>query len=256
MDEASICNMALGEIGSRTLIEALNDSSTAARQCALFYTITRQQLLRAAPWGFARRTVTLTSLGLATDDPNVVPYPWMAMYAYPADCLGMRYILPPPLPPASGDAPDVSSTFVVPWCPPSRSWRYLKANDTSVDPSRTVILSNVVEALGVYTADVSDPDLFDPLFVKAFVQAMAANLVMPMSGNVSLKSGFVNLAKDALTEARARDGNESITTSDHVPDWIATREVGNYQNNWTYPFAGPVAGLGNWYWAYDSSWSM
>lgn len=252
-----ICNMALGEIGTRTLIASLVDDTTAARQCNLFYDITRQQLLRAAPWGFARRTVTLTQLALATDDPNIVPYPWLAMYAYPSDALKMRYVLPPPVLPPSGDAPDVSSTLVVPWCPPRRDWRYLVSNDTSTDPSRKVLLTNVPYALGVYTADIDDPDLFDSLFIQALVQALAYKLVMPLTGNAGMKSGYAQLAEQALRDARAVDGNESIPTTDHTVDWIATREVGAW-GNWP-GWGGGVNWLtqGSWFWGWDSmSWSM
>jgi len=249
-----ICNMALGEIGSRTLVNSLGEDTPAGVQCTLFYNTLRQQLLRAAPWGFARKTLALTSLGLATDDPNPVPFPWQAMYLYPPDCLGMRYILPPPFPTQVADVPDVSTTLLVPWCPPSRTWRYLKSYDDASTPARTVILSNVVQALGVYTADVEDPGLFDPLFVNALAMMLASKLVMPLTGNAGMKGDYFKLAFNAVQEARARDGNESITSSDVVVDWITTREVGNYTNLWTYN--GPAVGLGSWLWQYDSNWSM
>lgn len=224
-----IVNQALSEIGSRTLVSSLLEASPAAAQARLQYQPLRQQVLRAAPWGFARKTLSLTSAGLLTDTPPASPFPWLDKYIYPPDCLKMRYILPPPvLPVVEGSAPDVSDGTVwpAPWCGPSRQWRYVISYDDTVSPPRRVVLANILQAIGVYTVDVEDPDLWDPLFRNALVMALASKLVIPLTGNVGMKQSYAQLAEVSLTQARAVDGNESVPTTDHVVDWIATRGVG------------------------------
>ena len=259
-----IANRALAEIGAQAIITDLTEDSNPAAYCRMNYEPLRQQLLRAAPWAFARKTVELTQLGLITDTPSGSIYPFYAKYLYPPDCLKLRYILPPlSLPAASSvsPAPDVSNGPLWPayaWCGPSRAWRFLVSYEASADiPQRRVILSNVPNALAVYTVDVTDPDMFDPLFENALVMLLADKLVIPLSGNVGMKQSFTQLARDAVLQARVQDGNEAITFSDPTPtDWIATRMVDGGVG-WQGGNAGLGGGWGNWYDGWDSSgWSM
>lgn len=252
-----IVNRALSEIGARTLISSLAEASPAGAQATLQYNSTRQQVLRAAHWGFARKMVTLTTLGLLTDTPPGSPYPWLDQYLYPPDCLKFRYVLAPPIPAiGSASAPNVSvqNPLFIPWGMPRRDWRYVVAVDDSTTPARRVILSNVTQAIGVYTADVEDPDLWDPLFTNALVMALANKFVQPLTGNVALKASYAQLAEAALTSARVADGNEAVPSTDHVVDWMAVRTVPNsYNTAW---FAGGGGGFGSgwgqWYAGWDS----
>ncbi len=255
MSDVDICNKALSELGKGPLISSMTEQSPAAVQCRLHYNSLREQLLRAAPWGFSRKTLTLTTLGLLTDDPPASPYPWLVKYLYPADCLKMRYILPPPWP-NSDVNPNVSQGQVTAWCAPSRAWRYLVSYDDTVSPPRRVILSNVTSALAVYTVNVTDTALFDPLFENALVMALASKFCMPLTGNVSLKGSYSQMADAAILQARVADGNEAIPTTDHRVDWIATRMVGDWGGAWGLGQTG-VLGLGDWYGGYDNmNWGM
>lgn len=253
--DVDVCNMALSEIGSQELITAIGESTPAGRQSELYYTRMRQQLLRTAPWGFARRTVTLTETGTLAEETS--PYPWLFKYEHPEDCQKFRYVLPPPFPPSGESVPDVSSGSLFPWCAPSREFRFLIALDvtTSGEPPATVqskvIISNLEDALGVYTADVEDPDLWDSLFTNALTMTLASKFVMPLTGNVGLKREYEAMAQAAIVQARAVDGNESISVNEHVPDWIAVRGLPAAYGT------GVASGWGQWLGAYDNmSWSM
>lgn len=244
-----ICNRALGEIGARTLIVDLTDDTPAARYCNLYYNVVRRELLRTAPWGFARKTLALTVLGLATDTPPASIYPWASKYAYPGDCIAVRYVLPPP--PGENNLAPLVGSQVAPWCGPSRAWRFLPAYDDTLHPPAKVIVSNVLNAIAVYIADVTDPTLMDVGFKDAFVALLANKLVLPLSGNVKMKSFFMDAAKQRVIEARAQDGNEAITTSDHIPDWMAVRGSG------AITAAAPGFDLGYWYQGFvDLNWGM
>lgn len=253
-----ICNRALSEIGSRVLVTDFDtDTTPAAVQCQLWYNTLRRQLLQAAPWSFARKTVVLETLALLSDDP--MPdgmYPWAVKYAYPTDCLRINYILPPPILTDGAIAPDVSGgpLFTNGWMMPSRSWRFLPAYDTDPDAEdapRKVLLSNLPDAYGVYVVDVEDTTIFDPSFEVALSAALAYKLVIPLTGNAGMKSGFQAIAQAELTAARVKNSNEAISSSDHTPDWIAVRGAGAWANG----FAGAGFGLGQWYngWS-DVSW--
>jgi hypothetical protein len=238
----AICNRAISEIGGGTpsQITTLADGSVEAAQCNLWYDRLRRNLLRTAPWGFARFQETLTQVGDLIPD-QTAPYPFLWAYAYPSDCIKFRYILPPPVPPITGaiSPPLTGDQFVTGWMAPSRRNRYLVqfARDGQGNQSRQVI-SNVQQAIGVYTVDVTDPDVFDDLFIEALQAALSYKLVIPLSGNIAMKADFKAAAELAITQARAADANEAIPTTDIKVDWIETRGVGS-----AYGFA-PWSGVG------------
>ena len=259
MTENDVAQRALDEIAARvTVTDFRVETTPQAKALQRWYDVTRQRLLRAAPWGFARKTALLTELAVATDDPNTVPYPWLVKYEYPTDCLKMRYILPPPFPSNDEEPPDVSTQLIIPWGRPSRSFRFLPGFDPAVDetPAYKTLLANVPDAYSVYTADIEDPDLWDQLFMGAFEALLGYNLLMPLTGNVQMKGGFKQLVMDAVAQARAVDGNEAIPTTDHEVDWIVARGTGGQL------MGGPVVGgfdwstYGQWYDAYDLNWGM
>lgn len=218
MSEVDLCNRALGLVGARALINSLNDPVQAAVQCKLHYTPTRKMLLRAAHWGFARRQLTLAQIG--TLAAGTSQYPWLYEYAYPANCLKMRYLVEPA--PGNVLLPTTGETLV-PYTS-SRMWRFLIGNDLdSGGNQRRMILSNLYQAVGVFTIDVTDTNIFDDLFSDALVAGLAANLVIPLSGNVNMRASFIQSAAMAVVNARVADGNEALPSTAHTPDWIQAR---------------------------------
>lgn len=219
--ETDVVNRALSELGSRTNIVSLSmDVTTAAVNARMHYVPMRKKLIRCAPWGFTRKTIIASQLGDLIDGSS--PYPWQYKYAYPPDCQKMRYVLAPP-PQPSPMAPTVGAQMVVPWTGPRRDWRYVVANDDTTGPDTRVILSNVGQALFVYSKDVVDPEMWDAEFEEAMVLTMANKLVMSLSGNVGMKQTWAQLCDKAIMEARLSDGNEAVPRTDHEPDWITAR---------------------------------
>lgn len=249
-----ICNSALSEIGSRTSISGFNDGTVEGYNCGLFYDAMRKKLLRSAPWGFSRKTDQLTLLFDATS--GNVPFPWMFEYLYPANCMKVRYqlVVPPgwPFPTTSGGPPAVGDPWF-PNYPASRRYRFMIEND--LDPvsktQRKVILSQVQNSLIVYSIDVTDVNMFDEAFKDALISLLAYKLVIPITGNVGMKKDFFMLAKTAVDEAKAIDGNESMSSTKHTPDWIKARGWAGdlYYSGW------PQFGFGIWGEAWDNlSW--
>lgn len=254
-----ICNMALSDCAARATITDLNDGSPAANACKLWYDRMRRSLLRTAHWGFARTQNSMSQIGDLVPD-NTSPYPWLWQYLYPADCIRFRYILAPPIvlpanvtsPPQTGIAIP-GPTFMT----PSRNNRWLLTQGVDGDgnPVRSLV-SNIQAAIGVYTRDETNTELFDDLFVLALESALSYKICNSVAGNVKLREGLRQNAVVAIADARAADGNEAIASTDNIPDWILTRGTGSpFGWNPALNTAGQGGEWGNWYGGYDQmSW--
>lgn len=235
-----ICNRALGAIAARSTISALNEGTAEANECTNWYDETRQAVLRMHNWGFARRSVVMTLLatapGVDSQPATGLPWsfmPWSYEYAYPSGALKFRSIVPTvpgqPLVPR-------------PWLnnvPPVR-WEISGDLDGSNVPIN-VVLTDQPSAVGIYTYDATNPDLFDDLFIDALVYKLAANLAMPISGSPGVAKGLEAKSMDAIAQARIADGNEGLRTQGVTPDWIAIRgtsvdglDRGGAWNSWPY----------------------
>jgi hypothetical protein len=100
-----------------------------------------------------------------------------------------------------------------------------------------VILTNQEYATLVYVRQVTDPNVWDPLFQDAFQDALAANLVMALVGDKALANGFISKANNTIAEARKADGNEGLTINDVTPDWIRVRGIGWDTGNSSGPYS-------------------
>jgi hypothetical protein len=97
--------------------------------------------------------------------------------------------------------------------------------DTTTPRKQRVILTNQEYATLAYVAEVTDPNVWDPLFQDAFVNALAADMCMALSGDKTLANRCVSLANAAIEKARAADGNEGLTQNNVTPDWIRGRGI-------------------------------
>src|SRR5690554_4100736 len=80
-----IANRALSHTGTDQSIVSLDERSKEARICARWYEPSRDQLLRAFPWNFAQRRVTLAAIS----EP---PTGWAHQYRYPTSCLVLHEV--------------------------------------------------------------------------------------------------------------------------------------------------------------------
>lgn len=252
-----LCNSALAEIGTQTTISSFTESSAEAYNCGLFYDPMRRSLLRTAPWGMSRKQVALSMLDQASNYTTTTPpfYPWLYCYEYPADCMKMRYLtyqapVDSVTVPATGD---VNTPVYA-----TRRFRFFVSTIQDAYGNNTrVVLCNVPNAIGVYNYDVQNVDMFDPHFREALIELLAYKLVIPLSGNVGMKNEWRQLAEMTVMQARATDGQESLPTVDHTPDWIKTR---GYPPNDYYGPGDPYGSFGMaGYWGepWDAiSWGM
>lgn len=233
-DQLNIANRALLSIGARNYVSSISpsDGSVEANAIATLWGSTFEQLGRTASWNCLTRQITLSLLLAAQGTPenpngttyNNPPQPWLYAYTYPSDCLDVRFIVPT-FPASNGGAPATTvNNAAGSWLPASGQIPY--AVSTVLDNNNapiTVILTNQDLAQAVYTVNQPNPSGWDPLFTEAMVASLGAYLVPALSLNIQLMDRCVKQAENAIAVARARDGNEGVTSMDHQPDWILAR---------------------------------
>lgn len=238
----NICNRSLLSIGSQAQISSFNEGSAQANAAATLFTPTFEQLARSAPWNCLRKEAVLTLLAAAQGTPEnpdgttlpLPPTPYLYSYAYPSDCLQMRFIMPS-LPAPNAGVPIFSVNTSAPtWLPNGGQIPYTVAYSTDVNNNPiNVVLTNQSQAIAVYTVNQPNPQIWDSLFQAAMVASLAAYFVPALSLHMPLMSIQIKLAEQMIEQARVRDGNEGVTSMDHTPDWMRARQgaSGKYWNN-------------------------
>lgn len=218
--EVQIANLALDTIGARATIASFAENSNEARLITRQYARARDDVLSAAHWNFARKQVVLTMLKDATDGDSV-PTPWLYEYAYPADCLQCRFLMPTVV--ADAEVPGAGSVGV----PRELGRPIFFIVSTDVDDNGEpvkVLLTNQPQAELVYTFQLTNPQLFDQQFTSALSNYLGALIAMALTGDRSKARAAFEIAEAATRSARATNGNEGgPTTLDVVPDWISVR---------------------------------
>lgn len=256
-----IANLALDAIGSEFTLGDIEDGTRAAQTCLRSYPECRRRLLRGAHWQFARKQEPLQLLGDATGNTvgvsKAVIAPWIYEYAYPTDALAVRFV---PYQPGNAGIP--AGNIAAPITPIVANLqttyslgsrlhpaRFLVARDVNYPPlagqlyedvqglspqGRTVLLTNVQNALCIYTSDVIYASEWDVLFRDAMISYLAQSIAMK-PGIVSdqklamqLRRDQIAITKEKLVQARIADGNETWSSTDHLPDWIAFRSGGGF----------------------------
>ncbi len=187
-----LTNQVLVEIGYSPAIQDIYEGSRASRVALEVFGQTRDELLDAHDWPFARRTAVLKLLkgpppagGYNSGQLWSPAFPkpgWLYEYLYPADCLEFHAAIPPPGPMFDLD-------------PQPAVWRI--DNDDSFDPPEKVLLCNVKDALGVFTAQVVDISTWEPGFISVLVKALKAKLTLALGQNLDME-------KTAVAETQMR----------------------------------------------------
>jgi hypothetical protein len=237
-----VANMALGLCGARSVIASFAESNPESAQAAIWYDRDRLWLLRAHRWNFAREqgplTLIATAPGIDGEPFTNLPWPfmpWSYSYAMPSDCVQFRSIIPSynmqPIQTMPLSSPQPPVPFVV-----------SSTLNTSAQIVKA-IFTNQVQAIGIWTRDIVNPDLWDSQFMEAMSYRLAASLTIPLSGDKALANALFQKCKEVLMEAEAKDGNEGLTVASHIPDWLRVRGfAADYDY---YPWWGG-AGWGDW----------
>ena len=260
-DVTSIANRALLACGARQQISGFppGDSSVEAQTVATLWAPTFEQLGRAAYWNVLRKEQTLSLIAAAPTTPEnpdgttyiSPPLPWLYAYAYPVDCLALRYVMPT-FPLNTGASPPATTVnnAAATWLPNGGQIPFVVSTWTDANNQPIlVILTNQSQATAVYTMNQPNPAIWDSQFQAAMVASLAAFLAPALTLSFPLMQINIKLAETIIKQARAADGNEGVTVMDHLPDWMAARNGATA--NW-YGYGGVTTWGGLMY--YDVAW--
>ena len=178
--EVDICNLALAHLGDDATIASIKppEGSAQAEKAARFYPIARDTLLQGHTWNFAmkRATIPLTTNALSQ---------WDYAYTAPIDMMSPIAIISPTAQNdyatrmSAGDTPggitsNYAPTIVAGQYTPQQFALEVDANGL------TLIYTNQENAMLRYTAFVSDPSKFPPLFVITLSWHLASMLAGPI----------------------------------------------------------------------------
>ena len=279
---ADICNEALDFVGApeEAILGDINDGTRVAETARRNYGQAVRRLLRTAPWDFARKHAKLTLLGDSTTTspaPGVSAYveaPWSYAYAWPTDAIMGRWMPWNPtnaqpennqgVPLTTGSSANqlyglipgrflVASSDQYPVVVGAPQWDQMPdlQRTAGVGPIyRKVILTNCCNAHFVYTALITNPEVWDALFRQALVTMMGLVLapvaLTDPKQQMAERNRLVPLLKSTIDDARVANGNETgyPQTVQFEADFIAARNYGNWGPGYSLPGYGATAGYG------------
>lgn len=180
-DKVLLCNMALLKLGKAT-ISSLTEATTEAQQCNLIFDEIRMSVLAEGPWAFA---IKRAEPGQLSSTPE---YEFDYEHQLPTDFIRLLSI-----------NENTPGTY-----------------DHRIEGNK--VLSNITAMEIRYIADITNVNLWDPLFKTAFVLRMAAELSYYFRGDKNLTALLFEQYRDAVDRGLAIDGkqgsNEVIVSPD------------------------------------------
>jgi hypothetical protein len=201
----AIWNKALsGCLGERAAISQPDEQSAAAAVCRLHYEITRDTLLASHDWTFARRRSSLADLG---NPPRL----WAYRYQLPSDCIRDRRITP-------------AST--------GQAVRYEVASDVDDQGGEIQVLyTNVAAPELVYTARITNTELYPPIFVEALAWSLAAAAADTITADTRRQERAIKRAAEWTAYASADDMNRGMAGAiQPLPESLRVRGIGGYDD--------------------------
>ena len=190
-----ICNIALDRIGYPQSIGDMFEGTKVARVGMRLYSQTRDDVMRAKDWPFAKRFV------VASYFPSLAPPPpWLYEYIWPGDCLRLRYVMPTL---ATSSYPNNNPQAVL----------FEDINEQRVSPAVKAIVTNQVAATLVYTGQVVDMTTWDANFVDALVEALARRFVIALGRSPDQLVPEVQLTEQAIDAALGAQANQPPDTA-------------------------------------------
>lgn len=166
--DIKLCNVALAKLGAE-LISSFNEQSKAARLCKTLYPMLRDELTSEHAWSCMRKTATLN---LTEDESDIGTY----VYTLPSDCIMPLNILP-------------LGSF--------NSW-HLVGN---------TIITEVYEAVLLYTYNNVNPELFNWPFMRALINRLIIYLAPSIKGDSDAVEKLVKESEARIMLAKADDAN-------------------------------------------------
>lgn len=190
-----ICNAALLRCGDTRTIDSIDAASAQARACKVHYEQVRDRLLVHHPWQFATTVAFLALIGEV--DETLRKARWAASYALPDNCLWPWEIWAGVRDPR-----------------PDQRIEFKTEYDAALE--RKILLTDLVstsddEVELLYTVKLTNPLMFDPLFVDALEWELAAELATALKASDATERKCRTWAQMALSKAMARESSTGFT---------------------------------------------
>ncbi len=186
--EVSISNLALQKLGAKAIV-TLTEDSKSARECNKCYEFLRDQQLRAHVWNFAKTRKTLAPDAAEPD------FDFLYAFTLPADYLRLL--------------------------PPKRlnlDWRIENHNG-----ARSILTNDGDTLKIIYIARITDPNMFDELFIEMFASKMAWHMCEAITQSNTKKDDALRDYKIARDEAKRINAFENISDEEPEDPWLAAR---------------------------------
>ena len=178
--EVSICSNALRRLGDSP-ITSLTEDSERGRLCNAFYEPSRDAILRSHTWNFAINRANLAKLSTAP------AFEYANQFALPTDPFCLRVL--------------------------KMEFEDYEFKIENLAGQGRVLLTDEGEAKIIYIARVTDPSLFDSMFVDVLTAKLAVDLAYPVTNSTTLQAQMQKLFERKLSEARSLDSTEGTTDS-------------------------------------------
>lgn len=188
-----ICNLALNRIAANTVV-SLDEGTQSARAVALVYDTTLAEMLEKHHWNFARIRRTLSRLAVADSE---LPPEWAFAYALPTDMAKFLYF----------EGQGITTAWPVENGEYRSATGYTRWPGSAHEIIGDRIFSNSEDGIAIYTAQVTDTSKFTAAFTNAFIEALAAKLIMPIKGDERRYLALKDSANRELNMAIAWDLN-------------------------------------------------
>lgn len=202
ISQVELCNLALSRAGGQRIsqITSLGEASNEARQCAVKLPHLIRTALRAFPWRFATRKVALAQtimpstrkMGQDEYQQHHLLYGTAYIYQYPEDCVAARAIYS-----VKNGVETLNS-----------SEGEVFHTELGEDGTR-LIITHVNDAVLLYTSNVFDPTVWDPLFYDALSWQLAAELCVSLGNDISKGKSLDSKASLAWDKAKSADAGEN-----------------------------------------------
>lgn len=194
-----IVNMALSALGIAPVL-SIDDNTKPAKVMNVWFDPTRDEVIRAAAWTFARTRATLAQL---TETPA---FTWDYQYQLP----------------------------VKPKC--LRVLKLIEGYDYVIESDK--LLTNFETASILFLQRVTDPTKYDSMFVPALAYRLAFNACFDLTGSLDRTAQVNKAYEHILNIASGMSLNEHHRTPDYNNSWIQAGRVGFLTDMPPYGYGG------------------
>lgn len=213
-DVTATANLALSRLGVGQAIASLSENSVPAKALNRVYVQCRQEVLRAFPWGFATKAEAL-AVASGQEFPG-----WGYVYQYPNGCLNMR---------AVADEGGIRNLGALVSCCDPSCWSVMRRvrrpwqKALKDDGASQVLLTDVGDAWGYYTTDVTNAGAWDIDFASVLAWKWAAEVAGPINARAEFMERAETRYAIFQSQAAAASMNEQKDDPQAEPESIACR---------------------------------